>query len=224
MDTVVYIASVAPLKANAEYEKAYLSVTDIRREKADRMRRKEDKCLSLGAGIMLKYALGRAGIRDNETVTGENGKPYLASREAFFNLSHSGEYVMCAVSDDEIGCDIEKISKGNENTARRFFSAEEYDFITHGADENERAVRFMRIWTLKESYIKATGKGLKTSLDSFTVAFENDVPKLCGAEDEYAFSEFGEIGGYRCAVCRKGNKTEIKFVMTDILKILNGVE
>ena len=58
---------------------------------------------------------------------GGKGKPFVAEREdVFFNISHSGVYVVCAVSDGEIGVDIEKRSKARMEVAGRFFTCKKY--------------------------------------------------------------------------------------------------
>ena len=81
--------------------------------------------LFLLAFLLLDYGLEKRGIEDWKRGLwyNENGKPYLAEGQGiYFNLSHSGEYVACAVSGEEVGCDIELISGQKPDIARRFFS------------------------------------------------------------------------------------------------------
>jgi 4'-phosphopantetheinyl transferase len=102
----------------------------------------------------------------------ERGKPFIASPASrlFFNLSHSGEWVVCAVARfPVIGVDIEHCSRRVEvvRLARRFFSPREYRALLHcpaGAQKN----RFFDYWTLKEAYIKARGEGIALGLDKFS--------------------------------------------------------
>ena len=53
--------------------------------------------------------------------------------------------------------------------AYRFFTKDEIDYISDGLECSDEDVRFYKIWTMKEAYIKMTGKGLSTRLDSFSV-------------------------------------------------------
>ena len=84
----------------------------------------------------------------------EKGKPVYSNSDIHFNLSHAGDYVVCAVSDRAVGIDIERIRKNAIKVAERFFTQEECDWI---ADDN---LRFCRVWTLKEAYAKLTGEGI----------------------------------------------------------------
>jgi 4'-phosphopantetheinyl transferase len=83
-----------------------------------------------------------------------------------FNLSHSGDWALCAVTTaGEVGVDIERVRLRSQayrlKVARRFFSAHEYHAINSA---------FFSGWTRKEAYIKCHGKGLAIPLDTFTVS------------------------------------------------------
>ncbi len=101
------------------------------------------------------------------------GKPVLAGPSATlrFNLSHSGELALFAVTQRrELGVDVERVRPdfGGMAVARRFFAPREVATLQALApDEQSRA--FFRCWTRKEAYIKARGEGLAVRLDSFDV-------------------------------------------------------
>lgn len=186
----VYASCIDSLKNQALYEKAYNMVSPERREKANRFRFVSDKLLCIGAELLLMKALHSE--KALQFTYSENLKPYLSNRNEFFNLSHSGDYVMCAVSDSEVGCDIEKIEKVRMNVAKRFFSEKEYEFINKSDNPD---LAFCRIWTIKESYMKATGTGLCNDIASIEIDFAaNRVNGLY-------FKEFDSIPGYCCTVC-----------------------
>ena len=91
----------------------------------------------------------------------ENGKPYFVEhRDIYFNLSHSGEYAVCVIGNTENGIDIEGKRENVLKTARRFFSENEYNWVVEGVNDKDKLTRFLRLWTLKESYSKVTGKGI----------------------------------------------------------------
>lgn len=202
--TKVYIAGTGILDNDELYEKLYDKVSSKMKEKTDRYRLRKDKNLSVGAGTLLRFALANEGIYNFETEYRENGKPYIKGTNGlYFNVSHSHEVVMCAVSGCEVGCDVEKIRKCEPSMAKRFFSDSEYRQIMKCETEKDRADAFCRIWTLKESFIKATGFGMKLKLDSFSIDISDEIPKVFHAVNskEYFFREFNFDDDYRYAVC-----------------------
>jgi 4'-phosphopantetheinyl transferase len=99
--------------------------------------------------------------------TGAHGKPSVPGTEIQFNLSHSGDLAVCAVTRGRrIGVDVECIRSVAEIDAivGRFFAAGEAERI-RAAAVRERA--FFECWTRKEAYIKGVGGGLSIPLTSF---------------------------------------------------------
>lgn len=93
----------------------------------------------------------------------------LVTPDIHFNLSHSGERLVLAVSRmPEIGVDIEASSRMRrvERIADRYFSEAEIDALLQ-LDKEGQLMRFHELWTLKESYIKARGMGLALPLQKF---------------------------------------------------------
>jgi len=100
---------------------------------------------------------------------GDRGKPYLnrptTGAPPRFNLSHSGDLVVLVVAEVEVGVDVESLRPvpNAERLARRFFSpAERRTVLSLEGDERDHA--FLRIWTRKEAYLKATGVGVALPL------------------------------------------------------------
>lgn len=134
---------------------------------------------------------------------GEKGKPFIVGREdVFFNLSHSGEYVVCAVSDREIGVDIEKRAKARMEVAGRFFHEREVRVLTslHGIKQDQL---FFNYWSVKESYLKYTGMGLTRPLNSFFAMFVGERVSLYEGEKELPVyvNSCPVDAGYACYVC-----------------------
>ena len=110
-------------------------------------------------------------------VQNDHGKPALDpaqnARGLYFNLSHSGDRLVLAISKLEtIGVDIESSDKPRRvaRIAQRFFSRQEVaDLLV--LNESRRLHRFYQLWTLKEAYIKACGLGLAIPLRQFSYAF-----------------------------------------------------
>ena len=169
-------------------------------------KKKENEDLSGLAWTLLEEESTRRGICDvrARVVYGPHGKPYLTGNPFYFNLSHSGEYDLCAVCDREVGCDIQDIVTPRKALLERRFHAEERDYILAGADEREQAERFTRIWTLRESYVKQTGIGLSMDFETFHFRIGEDGPVLCltpGGEDKDLIFEEHRVADHLISCC-----------------------
>jgi len=146
---------------------------------------KHDREISLISQIILRFALNKDfGIKYKELdlCKTESGKPYIRNHDSIhFNISHSGNWVVLVFSDEEIGIDIERETDINLDIAQTCFSKDEYRYLINLCNNTQKSA-FYKIWTLKESYVKALGLGLNKSLDSFTVTFGKDKIALYDAE------------------------------------------
>lgn len=185
------------------FDAAYARATDERKQKADRYRFRRDQCAALGAELLLRRALDRIGIRTLAYSYGRAGKPYLVGEDgAFFSLSHAENYVLCAVSDCEIGADIEIVRHADLKIAKRFYCAGEYEHIAAQETEAERQALFFRYWTLKESFLKATGYGLRVPLHEFEIVLQKEISVLQTVDSRrFYFREYDGIPACKCAVC-----------------------
>lgn len=222
---VLFVSPVSALEDNKLFDKAYSVVGEERKAKTDRYRFGKDKRLSLGAGVLLKYALSYLGFsqKTDEIIYGENEKPYFKNNGIYFNLSHSGDYAVCAVSPCEIGCDIELIKPVKLNVAEKFFTNNEFKHILSLNTDEEKSDLFYRYWTLKESFMKATGLGMRLSLNSFEILLGDEISVKQSVDGgKYSFKEFDEISGYKCAVCISEYTDDIPLIITDVKDILTG--
>ena len=131
-----------------------------RREKAERIINKNEALLSATAGLMMKKVLGVT--EDDILKYGEHGKPYL-EHGPFFSISHSRKYSVLAVSENEIGIDIEMHENINQRLMERCFTEEEQDFAKMSTDN------FRLIWTAKEAVLKFLGTGFSYAPKNFSV-------------------------------------------------------
>lgn len=133
-----------------------------------------DRKLTLYSELLIRYfACKDLGIENNEITFLRNkyNKPYLENHPEFnFNISHTRNAIAVAISDKPIGIDIEKERKFDLKIAERFFTANEFKYIT--ATREKQDIHFYEIWTKKEAYIKWVGKGLTITLNSFDVLFD----------------------------------------------------
>ncbi len=221
MKPVLYAACVTELSDESLYAAACERVSEARREKAERLRFEKDKRLSVGAELLLRYALRPVGVEELSFAYGEYEKPCLQGRSIHFNLSHSGEWVLCAVGGCELGCDIEQLAPVNLKIAKRFFAPDEYEDIAAAPTPEEQRERFFRYWTLKESFMKATGLGLRLPMNEFSIRRgEKIAVRQSVDERDYVFREYSDIDGYCCALCTAGQEPEPTLRIVDVTRLL----
>jgi 4'-phosphopantetheinyl transferase len=121
---------------------------------------------------LLQHVAGRPAIEWRFTV-GSHGKPALHPDHQLgrleFNISHTRGAVACAMTlDHAIGVDIEDIERPGRliEIADAYFAPDELTILRATPGAEQRAL-FLRLWTLKEAYIKAHGDGLSLPLDRF---------------------------------------------------------
>lgn len=155
----VYLTDITPLLDKETFERMLELVSHERRLKAEQYHFMKDKALSLGAGILMQYGFKQFGIDAYVLDYNEYGKPYLKPPfdNIYFNLSHSGNYVMGVFGDVENGCDIEKIANVSFEISKYCFSEEEQEILIHSTNQS---YCFYALWTRKESLSKAMGTGL----------------------------------------------------------------
>ncbi len=146
-----------------EFLKMYVASDENRQEKADKLRKKPDKKLSIAAGELVRKAVSeKFNISKNDIRfrVGENGKPYIKDVKIEFSISHSGDIAVCAISDKPVGIDIEKIRDININLVKRVFTPDEQQYVLEKWSLSKE--RFFEVWTRKEAYAKMNGKGVAT--------------------------------------------------------------
>ncbi len=183
-------------------------------KKALQYKQNKDRIRSVYAGLLLQYGVkewlakeekmlprdesGRVLLRIAET---EYGKPYLPDYpELFYNISHSGKYVGCAVASQPIGFDLQERRKCNHERMMQKFHPKERECYLQ-LDEQERELYFFQLWTAKEAYVKYIGKGLSERFSGFRVDLKQGyIYNSQGNPDAYCECFQLENGAYDCAV------------------------
>lgn len=168
----VWRASLAAGRAARARLRALL--TDDERSRADRFVMERDRDRFTVARAFLRDVLGRhLGIRADRVRfrLQPAGKPLLEGGHLRFNLSHSGDRALLAVTlDREVGVDLEALRPLRDACllAERYFAPGEIATL-RSVPAAGRDAAFLRCWTLKEAYVKGVGGGLSIPLDSFEV-------------------------------------------------------
>ena len=165
MNKLFYV-DCSPLFDDNKLQTILPYLDNLRRQRVARLATPEKKAQCAAAGWLLTQLFGKDG-QPPMLTHGSRGKPYLAGQDAmFFSLSHTGKWVICAVSDKEIGADVQEVTAYRQTVAGRCFTADETAWV----DSDPQ--RFTRLWTMKEAYLKYTGFGLVLPMSSFTVPYE----------------------------------------------------
>lgn len=195
----VYAIDITMLPDPAMNPEMMEGLDEERREKILRHKFPAGRRQSLGAGLLLKSVLEKYGILPENIVIGPYGKPEVDG--ICFNLSHSEEMIVCAVSEKNVGCDVERIRKAQMRVADRFFCDRESAYLYQFGTER-RNLEFTRLWTMKESYIKMTGEGIRLPLKTFEVFLQKQ--PICiereGVEERCHVREY-PLPGYCVTVC-----------------------
>ena len=160
-----------------------------RRERVGSIRREQDRVQSVLAELLLRHALAQEyGFTEIPAIAeGETGKPFFPGRsDLHFNLSHCGTAVACALDAAPVGVDVQEYRKLRRAAAPlaatdrlqpvdpvcedrhrlstppayRILSGTERAWVEAGDTPEEQDRRFTAVWTCKEAFGKATGKGI----------------------------------------------------------------
>lgn len=206
----VYFADVSGLDPDREYP-----LSPYRREKLMRQKNVLARKQGLGAELLLIKALESAapGILPPLDIScGKDGKPELVDSKISFNLSHSGNFAACALSDSLIGLDIQTERDCDRRLSEKYFTASERRFIE---ESDNKAYAFTKLWCMKESAVKYIGTGLKTPLSSFTVDPEKGETLLGG---QGLFFHHSLICGCHLALC-SGDRSAVREIKINEVKL-----
>ena len=212
----VYLFDVSKVDINIkDYE---CLVSKHRQIKVNNCKGYRDKLLSLFAEILLNYGVNQSFTHMKIPVVykiNPNGMPYFDDKKITFSLSHSGDYAACAISNDEIGVDIQKVREVNLKISKRVFTKSENTVLSSSQNKTNE---FFRLWVLKESYMKAKGLGFKLGFKSFSVDKRNDTTNV------YSLYNLNAPRGYNLAVCKRGevDKLKIAYVNIDQINVLRN--
>jgi len=166
------------------------------------------RCLAAEALLRHALAVGPGlDLRAETLVTGPWGKPRLAGRPRLhFSLSQAGRWVLCAVHDRPVGIDVAKEGQRLELPADLVMDPEELHHFA-GLPAAEGRAFFFRLWTLKESLLKALGTGLSVDARTVGLAFADPgrVSASLGGRPlaGWPLLELPMPAGVRAALCRR---------------------
>ncbi|QHI35389.1 4'-phosphopantetheinyl transferase sfp [Kordia antarctica] len=168
-------------------------------ERILKYRRWEDAQLSLLGRLLLQHGLKTINQVHIEELLEYSayGKPRLKDQKIKFNISHSGNIVICVLTDtSEVGIDIEKMHTVNIEDFKTQMTANEWQGIETTTNKTEA---FFKYWTQKEAVVKANGKGFSIALNSFEI--KEDQVDING--ENFFLKEITLDTAYKCYIAFK---------------------
>lgn len=191
----------------------------------NRYYRLQDKYRKLVGYILLSYIVSNDlnnNLGNIQLERNEWGKPFIKNMPHYnFNISHSGNWVVCAIDKYQVGIDIEQIipiqSAEIFSIAEQYFSPKENDFLKY--DPHGIVNNFYTIWTAKESFIKAIGKGLSYPLNIFSVIPNNTFLKF--QNNLFITKQIPCDDTHMLSICYDHNSATPNQIFVDIKDLLN---
>ncbi len=221
---VQVFAARSPFDEHA-LERAARCLSSAELARSHRFLRTADRNRFVATRVLLRSVLGRVSNRDPaalELLEGTHGKPFLARSDGEplgFNVSHSGDLVVCAVARAaHVGVDVERHREHADVdalAARNFSPIERAAFVRLPA--TVRIEAFFTVWTRKEAYIKALGTGFTLGPDLFSVSVAPDEPPrvIAGAPGRtpqlWSMFDFTPARGYAGALVVEGSPWTPRF-------------
>jgi 4'-phosphopantetheinyl transferase len=208
--------------------KLLTNIPDENQKRIKKFAKPDDAKKVLLADILVRYVVASEMKISSKTIEFNHnryGKPFLKGNyRLYFNVSHSGNWIVCAIDDEPVGIDIEKIRPIEFETLEQFFSGEEYKMLMAKNPENWQLF-FFDLWTLKESYIKAVGEGLSIPLKSFTISFlkRGEIAVKFGNKlTNWTLKQYFLDPEYKIAVCGTHKAFPDNVIIKELKSICSG--
>lgn len=165
-----------------EIGRSWLSTDELERAEAFRFENHRERFIRGRAAV--RKILGRYLEVDPGSLKfelGERGKPHLLDSSLHFNLSHSLDRGVLAISAlPSIGIDVEYFNRevNVDALSRRCFRDSEIRRIDQLSNEEKKRA-FFWTWTAKEARMKATGEGFGLEPQRIEIEFDGHLPKVC---------------------------------------------
>lgn len=184
--------------SSEEYKKFFTTIKKEKQYKITNILKDDDKKRSILGEILLINLLNEINIDYNSITIIKNkyGKPFIKDMNLFFNISHSKDFVVCAISKNEIGIDIVQVSESKESVINQFATYKEKQYINEL--KNDYFKRSFEIFALKEAYFKCLGTNLNY-IKEIEFEFDNSIIK-CN-KNNFLFKLMHDIDNYIIAIC-----------------------
>lgn len=164
------------------YRQLLPELTNERRQRVSGYRSINEKIRSVLAERLIRFAVSKytnSQLENFEITFNPFGKPLIKNvNNVHFNISHAGNWIVCAVNHIPVGIDVEKNQLINFEMAQQFCTEEELQTITGLSSKKKQQLLMLQIWSLKESIVKTTGKGLSMDLKKLSVVHTSNLNEM----------------------------------------------
>ncbi len=152
-----------------KFNKAYAELSPSRKARVDRYKREEDKKRSLLGEMLIKELLSDEYNIESQVLVGEKGEPLLENSTLNISIAHCNDLVVCAISEQEVGIDVEQIKPIFTKLIDRVCVDEEVRFVlsdksidcfSEKVEDTDVLRRFFGVWTKKEAWFKKIRTGI----------------------------------------------------------------
>lgn len=199
--------------------RAFAHIDMVRQQKIGKYASNKDVRRSLLGELFVKWKVSadfNIPLASLAYEYGPHGKPHFKNhRNIHFNISHSNDYIVSAISKDkEVGIDIEFSRDMDFRFIKSLIFDAEYAYLL---DEWNTIVgdRFFKLWSLKESYCKLKGKQIGSALSEieFGLQNEHEIQFVSRAEEPLIFKFLNLENDYALSLC--SCESNIKFFLND---------
>lgn len=172
----------------------YLTVNEL--ESIKKFRNQNDRNVKMVSRILLKYLLAKKqgmALEEVEVYSNPYGKLFVKKSSFQFNLSHSGN----------MGVDIEELVPVFLETAKLFMSEAEYKYSLNQLEESLRKEFFYKVWTAKESLLKAAGTGITSQITQIHLPINSDIMEMNHQDCCYFFHHGKLDADYMYSICTR---------------------
>lgn len=169
------------------------------RHRVQQLRRWEDRQDSAIGWDLIRHLAARHGVAVRRAAS---GRP-VADLPVDVSLSHGAGWVAAVLHvGGRVGVDVEGVRQVPPSLSRRCLAPPELSWLDAAADLTARGDRFLRLWTAKEAYLKATGTGLSRDPRTVVTDCTGPAPRLLGAEGErWKLRSSSPAAGVHVTVC-----------------------
>ena len=163
---MIYYMDIRELEADEEFTErlhTFVQRGTSREMSSKRKRRQLEHDTGIALAEMLNLDYGKKSRWQYE----EHGKPFF-EEGICFNISHAADYVVCIADNLPCGIDVEKFTDRIPNLGHHVLTSQETVFMEQ-IPEEEKIKAHYKLWTGKEGYLKAIGKGLYEAPNSFSL-------------------------------------------------------
>lgn len=178
-EVALYICNINEADTESLLEKYGFSFEKERLMRISRCSNAKNKQRLVATGVCLYKILKKYNLELSMTSYSEYGKPFIPNNEGiFYNVSHSGAFLVLAVSSQPVGVDVQKKAPLNEKVVDKICSSSEARLV-----KENFADRFNYVWSLKEASAKLHGDGLANGMHRFEIDYSKKDPDIYFKEE-----------------------------------------